>query len=507
MLKSFLKRKYMRPEKIQIIVDQVEEILKKLNKDQKRNADVLSEIHPFHIKSAANLINYLSLRSFDLKELQRKLGYLGMSRLARAEAHIEASLKITRFYLNQLIGKKSAWPSKQTISIKKSEKQLIKNTNRLFGDPPAHRRQRIMVTMPGFSATDYELVEQMIQQGMKIARINCAHDLPDIWQGIIDHIKFADKKLGKRTIIAMDVSGPKIRTGELEKAIPLLAGDVIKLSRIPHQGIMAVHNDKGALLSPATVSCTLPEVFDFLQAGDPVYFDDGTIKGEINFMERDFAEVKIIRAGQNGAKLKADKGINFPESGLSIHGLTKKDRENLPFIARHADIVNYSFVNTAEDVREMHHALKDLGVWDKLGVIYKIETQLAYNNLVQLLLEALKAPKVGIMIARGDLAIEAGWDQMGNIQKEMLAICHACHVPIVWATQVLEKLAKKGLPSRSEITDAVNATKAECIMLNKGPHIVKAIQLLDQIIVDAEQFQFKNAPMLSPLKKLSRPKR
>ncbi|GAB3655403.1 pyruvate kinase [Echinicola sediminis] len=490
--------------KVQLIIDQVEEILKKLGKDQRKYAHVLSAIHPYHLKSATNLINYHSLRSFDLRDLQRKLGYLGMSRLARAEAHIEASLKTTRFYLYQLIGKKRAWPSSQTISIKKSEKQLLKNSNRLFGDPPANRRQRIMVTMPASSADDYELVEQMIQTGMKIARINCAHETKEDWRNIILHIRAADQKLGKKTVVAMDIGGPKIRTGEMEKSVVLHEGDVIHLSKTPVIGKAPEYTKEGRLLGPMVISCTLPEVFDYIEAGDPVFFDDGVIKGRIVSVQETFAEVKILWTGQGSAKLKADKGINFPESNLSIRGLTKTDRDNLPFIAEYADIVNFSFVNTAEDVREMHQALSDLGVLDKMGIIYKIETQAAYNNLIQILLEAMKAPKVGVMIARGDLAIEAGWEQMGNIQKEMLAICNACHVPIVWATQVLEKLAKKGLPSRSEITDAVNATKAECIMLNKGPHIVKAIELLDQIIVDAEQYQHKNAPVLSPLKKLKR---
>lgn len=106
------------------------------------------------------------------------------------------------------------------------------------------------------------------------------------------------------------------------------------------------------------------------------------------------------------------------------------------------------------------------------------------------------------MIARGDLALETGWSAMGSIQREILKMCNATHVPVVWATQVMEKLAKKGYPSRAEITDAVNSAKAECVMLNKGAYILKAIEVLDQIVESSERYQVKNAPMLPMLEKL-----
>jgi len=104
------------------------------------------------------------------------------------------------------------------------------------------------------------------------------------------------------------------------------------------------------------------------------------------------------------------------------------------------------------------------------------------------------------MIARGDLAIECGWGNMARIQQEILRICEAAHLPDIWATQVLENLAKKGLPSRAEITDAALSQQAECVMLNKGDHIFEAIQLLDKIIRDTEDYQDKMAPLSPELK-------
>ena len=183
-----------------------------------------------------------------------------------------------------------------------------------------------------------------------------------------------------------------------------------------------------------------------------------------------------------------------------ISGLTEKDKTDLPFVVQHADMVNASFVNSPTDVSELLDELRRLKASEKFGVILKIETQKAYQHLTGILLEAMKAAPIGVMIARGDLAIETGWDNIGRIQKEILKLCNAAHVPVIWATQVLENLAKKGLPSRSEITDVTTSLQADVVMLNKGPHILNAIELLDEILNKMEGFQHKNAPMLPPIK-------
>ncbi|MFT6867484.1 MAG: pyruvate kinase [Cyclobacteriaceae bacterium] len=493
----------MKSRKIEDIINTVENILNEVHQDQKKELYHINHVHEAHQKSATNLINYLSLRSHDICDLQRKLGYLGMSRLARAEAHTEASLKSTLFYLHRLIGQEYHMPTKFTLSIKRSEKLLAQNTQNLLGDAHSNRRLRVMVTIPENASKDEFMVDQMVTQGMDVARINCAHDGPETWLKMIQNVKRASEKFGREVVISMDIGGPKIRTGQVGHSLMLNTDDLVILSRLPLIGHPARYDEQGLIIERAKISCTLPEVFDYLKAGDIAYFDDGIIKGIIEELDDRQALIKITRTAIGGSKLKADKGINFPDSKLKIHGLTEQDRVNLKFIAKHADVVNFSFVNTPEDVKEIHNELKKLDAFERLGIIYKIETQLAYDNLTMILLEAMKGQKIGVMIARGDLAIEAGWKRMGSIQKEMLAICNACHIPVVWATQVLENLAKRGLPSRSEITDAVNAAKADCIMLNKGPHIIKAIQLLDQIIESAESFQDKNAPMLPKLTRLS----
>jgi hypothetical protein len=153
--------------------------------------------------------------------------------------------------------------------------------------------------------------------------------------------------------------------------------------------------------------------------------------------------------------------MNFPESDLQIRGLTEKDRQDLAFVVKHADVINVSFVNTAQDVRDLIDELEKLVPEDGKraypGIILKIETQSGYNHLTDILLEAMRIFPIGVMIARGDLAVEAGWENIGRVQEEILSLCQAAHVTDIWATQVLENLAKKGIPSRAEITDAAMA--------------------------------------------------
>lgn len=495
-------RTYLKASKIREIRSEVQQILDKVLADQKLHIGILGDIHPNHQKSAINLLNYISLRSSDLRGIQRKLGFLGMSRLARAESHTEVSLKTTLYYLNKLLGEEHRFPDRYAISIKASEKLLKRKTKDLLGGGFEKRRLRIMVTIPSVAADDGYLIEEMIRKGMDIARINCAHDSPETWLKMIQHIRNAENATGRKVKISMDLNGPKIRTGQLEKSIQVFTGDHLILTKLRMVGKASQLMPDNGTIVPAIVSCTLPQALDYVQQYDTVYFDDGGIKGTVLEKGTDELLIQIIRADELGSSLKADKGINFPDTIIPVHGLTDSDKEDLRFVAKYADMVNFSYVNSRSDVEEMIDELTMLGVHDTLGVVLKIETQLAYNNLIDILLAAMRLPKIGVMIARGDLAVEAGWGRMGVIQREMLAICSACHVPIIWATQVLENLAKRGYPSRSEITDAVNGTKADCVMLNKGKHIIKAIDVLNQIIFDLEMHQDKNAPMLPMLKKI-----
>ena len=283
----------------------------------------------------------------------------------------------------------------------------------------------------------------------------------------------------------------------IAQTIVLAPGDTLVLTRNETPGRPAVHTADG-IVHPAVIGVTLGAVFDDVRVGESVWFDDGRIGGEIASVTPDRVYVRITRAESQGSKLGADKGINLPDTNLSLPSLTSKDLEDLRFIAAHADVVGYSFVRTEDDVRALQSALASLGRAD-LPLILKIETRRAFDNLPGLMLAAMRSAAAGVMIARGDLAVECGYERLAEVQEEILWMAEASHMPVIWATQVLERLAKEGLPSRAEITDAAMGERAECVMLNKGPHILAAVRALDDILKRMQAHQRKKTAMLRHL--------
>jgi pyruvate kinase len=285
----------------------------------------------------------------------------------------------------------------------------------------------------------------------------------------------------------------------LEGSIPLRIGDRLVVTRDLNPGRPATCDSSGRILTPGEIGCTIPEVFDDVLPGESIWFDDGKIGGRIEKVQAECVLVRITQASLEGDKLRGNKGINLPESNLRLAAMTAKDREDLSFVAQHADIVELSFANTAQDVEFLQEQLESLGN-RRPAVVLKIETRRGFENLPEMLLAAMRMPCCGVMIARGDLAVECGFERLAEVQEEILWICEAAHVPVIWATQVLESLAKEGMPSRAEITDAAMGHRAECVMLNKGPHVVRAVRVLDGILQRMQAHQTKKQSMLRELR-------
>ncbi|MFN0097305.1 MAG: pyruvate kinase [Gemmatimonadaceae bacterium] len=284
-----------------------------------------------------------------------------------------------------------------------------------------------------------------------------------------------------------------------ENAIVLIQGDQLILTRNLEPGRPATRDSAGQVLTPAVIGCTIPEVFDTVRSGESIWFDDGKIGGVVEKVESERVLVRITRTRLSGEKLRADKGINLPESDLRLPALTAKDLEDLTFVAQHADVVELSFANCAEDVESLQKNLTRLGGRSP-AIVLKIETRRGFDNLPNMLLTATQSPCCGVMIARGDLAVECGFERLSEVQEEILWICEAAHVPVIWATQVLETLAKEGIPSRAEITDAAMGDRAECVMLNKGPHVLSAVEALDDILRRMQAHQAKKRATLRELR-------
>lgn len=591
--------------------DDVDELLDQLSAAERTWSRQLARVADEHRPSARNMVHYWAIRQIDLRELQTRLSARGLSSLGRSEQHVEATLMSVRSAITAMLGE-GFNPTPTADSPSDVGNGLLRaRTQNLLGPDPTDRVTRIMVTMPSTAATDPVLVRRLVERGMDIARINCAHDDADAWRSMARHVRQAAEATGRRCLLAMDLAGPKLRTGPLapgprcvklrprrnelgEVTAPARAwlttaenpveppdadmpaitvprswldrrrsGDVLRLhdargakrrlelsafdQNSCEPGGFVITTDKTTYLAtgtvlnvhgiddpayigelprteqrlilhrgdillltrdcspaqvtvggPARIGCTLPEIFDHARPGERVHLDDGRISGEIMSVTTDVLALRIDHAADEGSRLGAGKGVNVPDSRLPISALTDQDRSDLATVIELADIVEMSFVRDPSDVDRLLEELNRLGD-HSLGIVLKVETRQAFEHLPQLLLAVMQRPKVGVMIARGDLAVECGYDRLAELQEEILWLCEAAHLPVIWATQVLEQLAKTGNPSRAEVSDAAMSERAECVMLNKGPYIGDAVTVLDSILRRMSDHHYKKTALMPSL--------
>lgn len=462
----------MKSEALKIIQQQLIEVEKKMLLEIKKRALLLKSIHPQQLPAAKNLIHYLVLRNNDIRNLQDSLHINGLSSLASAESHIHSQVQ----NILQRLGKHYSPEELDTCTYDYNLNQMSEKSSILFGEKRDAVTPYIMVTFDASFADNYALIKNLLQNGMNVARINCAHDDETIWARMIHHLKRACRYTGLSCKIYMDMAGPKIRTKLLNKGkdkgkVKVKEGEIIWLS----------DDVKGFEADEVVISPNEPGIISMLKKGERVYIDDGIIKGFIETTKKNKASMRIVRISSSKQQIKEGKGINFPDSEISVPSLTEFDRASLPFICDHADMVGYSFVRYPSNVTDLQKILSKISSQPP-HIIIKIETTEAVKNLPELLLCGMQQKAFGVMIARGDLAVEIGFERMGEIQEEILWICEAAHVPVVWATQVLETLNKSGMATRSEITDATHAAMAECVMINKGDYTIEVIETLRDIL-------------------------
>jgi pyruvate kinase len=446
--------------------------------------------------SALNFAQYLALRRRDLRTLQTDLMPYGLSSLGRLEGRVLANLDAVIGALSALTGR-SHRHHPRPHAFFRGDRLLRANMEELFG-PVAQgtRTARIMVTLPTEAADDPALLTTLLRNGTNVVRINCAHDGPSVWAAMIANLRAAEKATGRRARILADLGGPKVRTGQ------------VRIAR--HQG--RIHDGDQILLTaggfadpkhhPWQAECEPASIVQRLAVGDPVFIDDGKLSARVERREHEGVVIRAAHVGPKGFRLKPEKGLNFPSTDLGLLPLTDEDHRSLDFIAREVDMIGYSFVHSAADVRLLQQELaaRRPEDWQDIGLIAKIETQLAVHNLPEIIVQAASNQPFGVMIARGDLAVEIGFERVAEMQEEMLWLCEAAHVPVIWATQVLESLVKKGLPTRGDMTDAAMSARAECVMLNKGPYVAEAVAALDRLLTRMAENQSKKTPKLRALR-------
>ncbi len=577
---------------------QVEQLLADIERAERDAAEQIAACHPGNRAGATNLVHYTELRRHDVRELQGDLMDIGVSSLATTEANVRAKLFAARAALRALGGDPGPWEL-QAIddAIDAGDDLLAAHAEQLLGPVRYHRHTRIMVTLPSEAAEDADLVRALVDEGMDLARINCAHDDEAAWAAMAGHVRAASVAAERPVLVYMDLGGPKLRTGPIQAGpavvrvrpgrdalgrpveagrmwlsgtgapapdgavgVPVehdwvtrrVPGDTVTFTdtrgrrrrftveSVDDQGALATsertsylvtglqlsagrdHTVVGELpsieqrlriatgdtllltrdlspadptLDPTRIGCTLPEAFEAAEPGHRILFDDGEIEGVVDRVAADEITVVITRAQPGGKWLGAEKGINLPDTRLPVEALTPADIAALPSVVAHADVVGLSFVRSPADVAHMRRELSAHG-GQKVGLVLKIETEQGFRELPDILLDAMCWPQAGVMIARGDLMTEIGWERMTEVPYQILSLCEAGHLPVIWATQVLESLAKKGLPSRAEMVDAAAGERAECVMLNKGPYILEAVQTLDAVLGRMRRVQRKSRTLL-----------
>jgi pyruvate kinase len=466
------------------------------------------------LHSALNLAQYLVLRRYDLRDIQAALMPWGLSSLGRIEARVMPNLDAVIATLKVICGENITEPPNRPPieAFFEGNRLLRQHTEELFGATSLCHSVRIMVTLPTEAATNYELVREIVRRGASCMRINCAHDTPEIWQHMIDHIRQAEQENGTCCKIMMDLAGLKIRTGSVFAPLGkkrVFRGDHILLTRCVCEPENKEESGEPieAPVENFQTCCTAPEIIDLLEMNAPVYIDDGKIRTRVVDTRYPLSNgqsgllLQVTHASPKGVKLRPQKGLNFPNTILPFSPLTTKDLCDLDFIAVHADIIGYSFVQRATDIELLQQELnrRSRASLPSPAIVAKIETAIAVGNLPELIIHAAGKQSFGVMIARGDLAVEIGYQRLTEIQEEILWLCEAAHVPVIWATQVLESLVKKGMPSRGEMTDAAMSERAECVMLNKGPFIAEAITILNDVLTRMEAHQLKKTPQLRAL--------
>jgi len=334
---------------------------------------------------------------------------------------------------------------------------------------PDHKTKIVCTIGP--SSQSPEVLEKMILAGMNVARINFSHGDFSGHQRVIQDIRQASQRVGRRVAILADLPGPKIRIGLIDpEPIELRPGEIF---------ILTTEKIKG---NAQKVSVTFPGLPQAVKPGDRLFLNDGFI--ELEALEVQGPEVHCrVRVG---GELRSRKGLNLPGIDLGIRAFTDQDRQALQFaLGQGVDAISQSFVESAADLRALREAAAALG--HSPFLFAKIERSRALDRMEEILEIA-----DGIMIARGDLGVEIPIEQIAVVQKRLMRQANLLGKPVITATQMLESMVSNRRPTRAEATDVANAILdgTDCVMLSEesamGQYPVEAVQMLARIAAATE---------------------
>ncbi|MBP0008881.1 MULTISPECIES: pyruvate kinase [unclassified Roseofilum] len=342
-------------------------------------------------------------------------------------------------------------------------------------------RTKVVATI-GPASNKLEVLRELVQAGMRVARLNFSHGSYDDHAKVVSRLRQVSEELDIPVTLLQDLQGPKIRVGRFpEGELDLIPGASVTL--VPE----AEYNGQ-----EQTIPIDYPFLAEEAQSGAQVLLDDGLLELKIMSIQGNQVECKVIEGGI----LKNRKGVNLPSLSLRLPSMTEKDKQDLIFgLHQGIDWVSLSFVRSAEDILTLREFLHEHKA-DHVQVMAKIEKPQAVENL-----EAIMQQCDGLMVARGDLGVEMSPERVPKLQKRIIQLCNQQGVPVITATQMLDSMIRNPRPTRAEASDVANAIMdgTDAVMLSGesavGAYPVKAVEMLVRIARDTEkEAEFVNYP-------------
>ena len=336
------------------------------------------------------------------------------------------------------------------------------------------KRTKILATV-GPACEDVDTLERMIRAGANLFRLNFSHGTHAYHEANLKRIHEAAGRCGLIVGVLQDISGPKVRIGELEETVELAPGDRIEFVK---------EEIVGRFAEPGTLQLSLnhPELLAKVKKGEAIYFADGSLRTTVVKTGK-----SVVCEVQNSGKLSARKGVNFPHTSLGLDILTDKDRADIAWGVKHGvDFMAISFVQTAKDMEDARAEVAKHG--GRAQLIAKIEKFDAVENI-----DAILAVCDGLMVARGDLGIEVPFYRVPTIQKMLIRKANEASKPVITATQMLLSMTHAERATRAEISDVANAVLdgTDCVMLSEesavGAYPVGAVEAMTQTIRETEK--------------------
>ena len=336
-----------------------------------------------------------------------------------------------------------------------------------------HQNTKIVATV-GPACSSYENLLKLVQAGVDVFRLNFSHGSHEDHAKVIEHVDYINEKYNLHISILTDLQGPKLRVGKIkDNALELKPGDKITFV------------NEECIGTKEKIYMSYKQFAADVTVGEKVLVDDGKLMFEVvSTNKKDTVELKTLFGGT----LSSNKGVNLPNTKISLPSLTVKDKKDLEFILTKPSVnwIALSFVRTAKDIKDLIKLVEKAGHQAK--VLAKIEKPEAIENLDKI----IKASNA-IMVARGDLGIEVPIEQMPYLQKQIILKCRQYARPVIVATQMLDSMITSPMPTRAEVTDVANAVLdgADAVMLSGetsvGLHPVTVIETMNRIIDEAEK--------------------